>query len=57
MYILLNKIQVARASATDGGPLPAAKIRKCIFVKGRDPVDSQGVGVHATGLTFSSSEK
>ena len=42
MCPLLNELQVARASATNGGPLPGSKSRKCIFVKGPRPGEFPG---------------
>ena len=53
----LETFDVVRASATDGGPLPAAKIGKCIFVKGPRARRHQGRGGSATGFTFFSSRK
>ena len=52
-----KSFDVARARATDGGPLPAAKIGKCIFVKGPRARSYQGRGGSATGFTFFSFKK
>ena len=52
-----KSFDVARARATDGGPLPAAKIGKCIFVKGPRARSYQGRGGLVPGFTFFTSKK